>query len=147
MDHRPEDPLPARVMINQIWSRYFGHGLVRTPSDFGRMGERPSHPNLLDWLAAELVNPSIQRDVLSPKALEVSTLDAQTDTPHDTFVIRVSSVFAKAIARTGKGCGKSADLAPESAALGCGMCFATPFYRFQVSYSALLAAPDSAIGP
>ena len=51
----PENPLPARVMVNRIWHYHFGQGIVRTPSDFGLMGERPTHPQLLDWLASEFV--------------------------------------------------------------------------------------------
>ena len=51
----PENPLPARVMVNRLWHYHFGQGIVRTPSDFGLMGERPTHPQLLDWLAAEFV--------------------------------------------------------------------------------------------
>ncbi|MDB5390538.1 MAG: hypothetical protein JWM11_6184, partial [Planctomycetaceae bacterium] len=51
----PENQMTSRVMVNRIWQHHFGRGLVRSPNNFGQLGDLPTHPELLDWLAAEFV--------------------------------------------------------------------------------------------
>ena len=71
-------PLVARVLVNRLWLNHFGRGLVGTPADFGALGERPTHPDLLDWLADELMSGGwtlkrLQRMILTSTAYRQSS--------------------------------------------------------------------------
>ena len=73
----PANPLTARVIVNRVWYFHFGNGIVNTPSDFGLMGDRPSHPELLDWLAASFVENGwslkwLHRQILLTEAYQQS---------------------------------------------------------------------------
>jgi hypothetical protein len=74
----PENPLTARVLVNRVWHYHFGEGLVRTPSDFGAMGQPPTHPELLDWLAGWFVEhgwslKQLHRLILTSNTYRMST--------------------------------------------------------------------------
>jgi hypothetical protein len=72
------NPLTARVMVNRIWQHHFGRGIVRTPSNFGRMGERPTHPELLDYLAADFIANGWSVKKLHRKILLSNTYGMET---------------------------------------------------------------------
>jgi len=69
----PSNPLTSRVMVNRVWQYHFGRGLVYTANDFGRMGVRPSHPELLDWLASQYISGGWQMKPLHRMMLMSST--------------------------------------------------------------------------
>ncbi len=83
---RPDHPLTSRVIVNRVWLHLFGHGLVRSVDNFGRLGERPSHPKLLDALALGFVNDGwslkrlVRRLVLSRSYRMSTAFNSQFDT-------------------------------------------------------------------
>lgn len=79
----PENPLTARVMVNRIWLHHFGRGIVATPNDFGRMGSRPSHPELLDWLANQYVANGFRMKPLHRMILNSNAWQQSSSMPVD----------------------------------------------------------------
>jgi hypothetical protein len=74
----PNNPLTARVFVNRVWSWHFGRGIVGTPSNFGKLGEAPTHPELLDYLAARFVESgwsikAIHREIMLSKVYQLSS--------------------------------------------------------------------------
>ncbi len=94
----PENPLTARVLVNRIWQHHFGRGLVGTASNFGSLGERPSHPELLDWLARRFIDSgwslkALHREiVLSATYRQASRHDSQgfAKDPGNTLLWRMN---------------------------------------------------------
>jgi hypothetical protein len=94
----PTHPLAARVMVNRLWKHHFGTGIVSTPDDFGHMGEKPSNPALLDWLASEFVRQGwsikrMQRLMVLSDTYRMSSRatdpDAERKDPKNTLLHRM----------------------------------------------------------
>jgi hypothetical protein len=79
---RPGQPLLARVMVNRIWRWHFGAGLVRSTDNFGLLGERPSHPQLLDWLASRFIESGWSIKAMHRLILNSSTWQQSTAYQH-----------------------------------------------------------------
>jgi hypothetical protein len=87
----PTNPLAARVIANRIWQHHFGKGLVQTPNDFGTRGQRPTHPQLLDWLAAKFIESGWSTKSLHRQIMLSATYRQSTGDP-------AAATYAKAIA-------------------------------------------------
>ncbi len=84
----PQHPLTARVAVNRMWQRFFGRGIVATPDDFGAQGARPSHPDLLDWLATRFIEngwnvKALQKEIVSSATYRQSSLGSDVDLDRD----------------------------------------------------------------
>ena len=83
-----DHPLTARVMVNRIWASHFGHGIVKSANDFGKNGDRPSHPRLLDFLASEFVENGWRAKPLHRMILLSSTYRQSAHPPQSSAMIR-----------------------------------------------------------
>ena len=84
----PANPLTARVMVNRIWQHHFGRGIVATPSNFGKLGEAPTHPRLLDYLAARFIESgwsikTLHREIMLSATYRLSTESSDANSQID----------------------------------------------------------------
>lgn len=94
----PKHPLTSRVLVNRVWQIYFGQGLVRTPDNFGLLGDRPTHPELLDWLAATFMEQGwslkkLHRMIILSSAYQMSVANhpkAQKTDPDNRLLWRMN---------------------------------------------------------
>lgn len=97
-------PLLARVMVNRVWLHHFGKGIVASPGDFGQLGSKPTHPELLDWLAADFMRngwslKQLHRQIMTSRTYrQASTRDATRDRidPDNTLLSRMNVVRLEA---------------------------------------------------
>ncbi len=80
----PDNPLTTRVIVNRIWQRHFGRGLVSTPNNFGHKGSRPSHPELLDWLTERFIEDGWRFKQLHRLILTSATWQQASDHPESS---------------------------------------------------------------
>ena len=93
-----QNPLAARVMVNRIWQHHFGRGIVDTPSNFGMMGDRPTHPELLDYLSARFIESgwsmkAMHREIMRSAAYQLSYQTSEANSaidPENRFVWRAN---------------------------------------------------------
>ncbi len=85
----PANPLTARVFVNRVWMHHFGEAIVRTPSNFGALGQRPTHPALLDWLAVDFIENGwslkrLHRQIILSRTYQLSSEFHEASFNHDS---------------------------------------------------------------
>ncbi len=88
-----DNPLTARVIVNRVWAWHFGRGLVSTPSNFGALGDRPSHPELLDWLAVNFVKNGWSMKWLHKQIMTTATYQLESRPDLDNDKVDAANVY------------------------------------------------------
>ena len=109
-----DNPLTARVLVNRIWQKHFGEGIVRTPSNFGKLGSPPTHPKLLDWLATRFVEDGwsvkgMHRRIMLSNAYRMSSVAAEAAAqadPANRWLSRFNRTAARHRGDTGRHAGR-----------------------------------------
>ncbi len=119
-----KNPLTARVIVNRVWQRHFGTGIVPTTSDFGLRGDKPTHPELLDWLAADFMRNGwslkhLHRRILTSRTWQLSSQDTEDNMasdPGNTFYWKHNRqrLDAESLRDTLLFAGGSLDLTPQT---------------------------------
>jgi len=107
----PQNPLTPRVWVNRLWQHHLGEGLVRTPSDFGLRSQPPSHPELLDWLATQLIaenwsSKAIQRLILTSATFRQASWHSPVNSPLGSAVNSPASSSVVSAAQASEGIGR-----------------------------------------
>ncbi len=88
-----DNPLTARVIVNRVWAWHFGRGLVNTPSNFGKLGDKPSHPELLDWLAVNFVKNGWSMKWLHKQIMTATTYQFESKPDLENDKIDAANVY------------------------------------------------------
>ena len=91
----PQNPLTARVMVNRVWQHHFGEGIVRTPNNFGALGQRPTHPKLLDWLAKRFIDSDWSLKKLHREILLSATYRQHSNVPNSVAADPENKLFGR----------------------------------------------------
>ena len=91
----PQNPLTARVMVNRVWQHHFGEGIVRTPNNFGALGQRPTHPELLDWLAKRFIDSNWSLKKLHREILLSATYRQHSNAPSSVTADPENKLFGR----------------------------------------------------